>query len=201
MSKNLAVTHFELHLGHVFNSLLKRTILLQQVKDLIFGQRKISINRTVIGYGHQRFGNTAVHQCSYLVRDHAGHTVDRAFDFSIGQIVTGIDFLGFSLRQSSLGFGLCIPRRLKIVIRHDILLMKLFFASGCQPCRSQFGFRCFHIGPCRLQGSLVRNLINHKQHLPFPDGGTFINTNAGNRAAYLRTDLYMLAACYRCGII
>ena len=56
------------------------------------------------------WGNTGADQCSGTVRQHTDNSVGRTFDFRIRQVVAGVYFLCFRLRQLCFGRQIAVFR-------------------------------------------------------------------------------------------
>lgn len=68
-----AVIETELYFGHLADGLVWRTVLTDEIADLIFSHGKIDIHLSGVRHGGQWLRNTRPHQCSCAIRQRAEH--------------------------------------------------------------------------------------------------------------------------------
>ena len=95
MAVRLSIAHQQFYGRCLLDEIAHGSILLQQVNALVLCDAEIGVDLAVIGDGDQWLGNGAAHQGTYMIGNHASHTVHRTTHHGVGEVVAGIEFLGF----------------------------------------------------------------------------------------------------------
>ena len=189
-----AVVQHELHFRHFRDGFFQRAVLADEAQHVILGHGEVDIHLAVVRHGGQRLRDGAAYQCSLSVGKLAHHAVRRALHHGVRQVVGRVHHLCFHLCHGGFGAQQVVLGRLQVEVRHHLLVEQALGAFqrqvGCGFC----GFCCFEVGLGRVEGGLIRHLVDDEQRLSLRHAVAFLDAQLLERAAHLRIDVHVLAA-------
>ena len=195
------VVETQLHVGHVFQRVVDRTVLAREVQQLVLGHREIDVHLRIVRYGSQRLRRRRTDQRAHLVGQCTHDSVRGTGHDRIGEVVGGVHALCFGLCELRLGRQQVVLGRRKVELRNYLACEKFLLAVVGQLSGRNTRLGGGDVGFGRLQSCLIGNLVDDEKRLPVADALPLVYADLGDLARYLRIDCDILTTADRRRVI